>query len=649
MPAFLRMMEKDQRLPGVLYPPLGLFWDRRKRMLICPFCQFENVDSLQGCQQCGESLPTWFALCLPHNTLQEPLSVGPFLDPGQRYRLSKSATVLRPARATAIRVVDCQPEQASPLQDLRSAWLENPRLEPQSFPLAQATPSQAFPYLALQAELFPAVPELHDTFRETDYTALLIEDRTAWPTLIARWQQAGQDDALQQIQWLFEIALLWEGLLPWQMEASLLNIDRLVISDNDVLCLTYLGPNAAQCPVPLKRLGESWQKLAANVDGFPEGLNDIVFALTTGRLETINALKDALANLAEQWAAVASAPLSSPVAPEDAPPNPAGSSSVPATDLLDAKQTSASGLAQAQGIADKPQFKADEKADPPDLPTMVLPMKLVQVDEVGLSHVGMQRNHNEDYFFARTHTLRVNTVSGATLSCKGLYIVCDGMGGHAAGEVASQLAVQALVEYFDQHWLQALPDQHTLTDAVHRANQVIYDINQSNATSGLGRMGTTLVMLLVQDLSAAVVHVGDSRLYSFCKRLGLRQLTSDHEVGQREINRGIEPDIAYARPDAYQLTQALGPRHQEDVKPAIAYHDIAEDTLFLLCSDGLSDKDLLDRYETTHIAPLLSSKTNLENGLAELIDLANEENGHDNITAVLTRLKLRPDMRNLPR
>ena len=126
-------------------------------------------------------------------------------------------------------------------------------------------------------------------------------------------------------------------------------------------------------------------------------------------------------------------------------------------------------------------------------------------------------------------------------------------------------------------------------------------------------------------------------------------MTLDHEVGQREINWGIEPSLAYARPDAYQLTQALGPRHQNDIKPSISYHDIAEDTLFLLCSDGLSDNDFLEHHETSHIAPMLSSKSNLEARLADLIDLANEHNGHDNITAIVTRLKLKPDMKNLPR
>jgi protein phosphatase len=279
-----------------------------------------------------------------------------------------------------------------------------------------------------------------------------------------------------------------------------------------------------------------------------------------------------------------------------------------------------------------------------EAPTMVLPMKLATLDDAGKSHVGQQRHHNEDWFFTQTQLHKVSGPKGAVLRSKGLYVLCDGMGGHASGEVASQMAVNTLRDYLAEHWSDHLPDQETLSEAVLKANQVIFDINQSKATSGIGRMGTTLVMALVHNLDIAVVHVGDSRLYSYSKRLGLRQLTLDHEVGQREINRGVEPALAYARPDAYQLTQALGPRGREDLFPSIAYHEITEDTLLVLCSDGLSDNDLLERHVDSHIADLLSSKANLDHGVAQLLDLANEKNGHDNITAIVIRIKLQPDM-----
>ena len=159
-------------------------------------------------------------------------------------------------------------------------------------------------------------------------------------------------------------------------------------------------------------------------------------------------------------------------------------------------------------------------------------------------------------------------------------------------------------------------------------------------------MGTTLVMLLLQDTHAMVAHVGDSRLYRFSRRLGLQQLTTDHEVGQREIQRGVEADIAYGRPDAYQLTQALGPRDDGFVVPDIEYLELSEDTLLLLCSDGLSDNDLLETHCQSHVQSLLDPNRSLDEGINALIDLGNQHNGHDNITAIAIRVKVRPKTDN---
>ena len=120
-------------------------------------------------------------------------------------------------------------------------------------------------------------------------------------------------------------------------------------------------------------------------------------------------------------------------------------------------------------------------------------------------------------------------------------------------------------------------------------------------------------------------------------------MTLDHEVGQRDINRGVEPEIAYNRPDAYQLTQALGPRESNYVRPEIQFMEITEDCLLLLCSDGLSDNWLVEQNWEEYLEPLISSSANLQNGLFKLIEFANEHNGHDNITAILVRIKLKPD------
>jgi protein phosphatase len=142
-----------------------------------------------------------------------------------------------------------------------------------------------------------------------------------------------------------------------------------------------------------------------------------------------------------------------------------------------------------------------------------------------------------------------------------------------------------------------------------------------------------------------MAHVGDSRIYRFTRSGGLEQVTVDHEVGQREIKRGVDPQKAYSRPDAYQLTQALGPRDEDYVRPEVQFLDLDEDTLLILASDGLTDNNVLERYWESHVAPLLELQGNLEEGVERLIALANEENGHDNITVIAIAAKVQPRRR----
>lgn len=273
---------------------------------------------------------------------------------------------------------------------------------------------------------------------------------------------------------------------------------------------------------------------------------------------------------------------------------------------------------------------------------------LISWEYAAYTDTGRQRNHNEDYFAIDSKVHKQELPEGAILTKTGLYILCDGMGGHAGGDVASKLAVNTIRKYFQETWTSGeLPNQESIKEAVYLANQAIYDLNQQQARSGMGRMGTTLVMLLLEDHQAAIAHVGDSRLYCLTHREGLVQLTIDHEVGQREISRGVEPTIAYGRADAYQLTQALGPRDQDYLHPDVSFLDIHEDMLLLLVSDGLSDNECLENHWQTHLQPLLSYDSDLEMGIQDLIELGNEYNGHDNITAILIRVKVSPSQAGL--
>ena len=623
-------------------------------MLTCPFCEFENPDSQRSCEQCGQPLQRWRVIDISGRTTaiaHDELSIDGYLDCDRRYRLIASPTPLGTESPAPI-VIDCQPEADSPLHDIQAAWLETPTLDPSTHPLAVGVPPEAYPYLALQADYFPAIPELHHAWQTPQRTLLLIEDRTIWLPLSIGWTAI--DEPLQHIQWLFETTLLWQALAPWQGQATLLNPQRLTLNENSLLCLTQIDSDNRQSPLPLQALGQMWQTLLSRSQDLPLKVQTLVNDLAEGTVTDIDQVQNTLAEAAQDYTlpGVASGV---PQWLDDTNPE-LNDAEGGFTEDEEDEPTLAIARAAA---ADDCDLDADTGFDTQELtdddgtslieaPTMVLPMKLADLDDAGQSHVGQQRHHNEDWFFSQTQLHRVSGPQGSVLRAKGLYILCDGMGGHASGEVASQLAVRTLREYLSQHWNgDRLPNQAALAQAVVTANQTIFDINQSNATSGVGRMGTTLVMVLVHNLEIAVVHVGDSRLYSYSKRAGLRQLTLDHEVGQREINRGVEPALAYARPDAYQLTQALGPRSKEDLIPSISYHEITEDTLLVLCSDGLSDNDLLERHVDSHLASLLSSRANLVSGAAHLIDLANEKNGHDNITAILVRIKLQPDMTSM--
>jgi len=269
-------------------------------------------------------------------------------------------------------------------------------------------------------------------------------------------------------------------------------------------------------------------------------------------------------------------------------------------------------------------------------------MQLLSLDDAGYTDIGQQRDHNEDNFGIQVRLEKQEHPLGKTIQAKGLYILCDGMGGHAAGEVASSMAVETLKRYFQEKWQEQIPSPQMIREGIILANQVLYDVNQQKSSSGSGRMGTTLAMMVLQNTHVAIAHVGDSRVYRVTRKGGLEQLTTDHEVGQREIKRGVEPDIAYSRPDAYQLTQALGPRDTDFIKPDVQIFDINEDCLFILCSDGLSDNDLLEKNWESYLTPLLSSRANLNQGVNRLIEFANEHNGHDNITVLLVRVKVQP-------
>ncbi len=226
--------------------------------------------------------------------------------------------------------------------------------------------------------------------------------------------------------------------------------------------------------------------------------------------------------------------------------------------------------------------------------------------------VGLVRSNNQDQF----------------LVSPGLYAVADGMGGHAAGEVASSTAIKALQAAF------AASGEHSaeaLESAAKAANRAVWE--QARTNRGMLGMGTTLVALAVVEHgdgtnALAVAHIGDSRLY-LLREEALQQLTVDHSLVQELVDDGrISPAQAAVHPQRHVLTRALGvePTVQVDLIDVTPRHG----DRYLLCSDGLP-REATDEQ----VAAVLTRFTDPSEAAKELVTLANDRGGSDNITAVV--------------
>lgn len=662
-------------------------------MLICPQCKFENPNSNKFCQSCGTSLthkvcPECSTDDVPVNALRchncgtecgtvfwaiiakettakalgvekdegdvkvegdegaifssSPLSasseitLGSYLDSQERYQLLDPLPAqTETANITDVggRVLDCQPYQISPIEAILTSQqsdLLTPSVE------ANGIPHLAKLYIALQCQGQPGIPPIHDAWQEGDIQVVIIEDRSHWQPLLDLWQEE-TTSSFKILHCCYKMTQLWALLEPVGCRQSLLDLSNLRLDEDQTLALQRLYVESSNSepvtesledaeaqisgipeqPLTIQALGRVWQALFRQSQRTQFGpVVQMLGDLEVGKIQTIAQLRSRLEEISLELEELKTATL---------PP-------------IKEKNTAVSIIPQS----DEPE---DIISKTDDMPTVVLAMQLSSLEDAGRTDVGRQRHHNEDYFGIETKIHKLELPKSRVLQGHGLYILCDGMGGHAGGEIASELGVNTLRQYFQEHWItNQLPTEDSIREALFLANEAIYKLNQQDARSGVGRMGTTLVMLLIQDTQAAVAHVGDSRLYRLTRKRGLEQVTVDHEVGQREITRGLEASIAYARPDAYQLTQALGPRDENSINPDVGFFEINEDTLLLLASDGLSDNDLIETHWQTHLEPLLSSGANLERGVTDLIELANQHNGHDNITGILVRAKVRPNL-----
>ena len=260
--------------------------------------------------------------------------------------------------------------------------------------------------------------------------------------------------------------------------------------------------------------------------------------------------------------------------------------------------------------------------------------------------IGPQREHNEDACYPSPEKkVRVNSDNYS------LVIVCDGVGGQEGGEVASRLGIESIAKEesrLGSNTNISLIEQ--LRKIIDQANSAIIERNNLENRERLERMGTTLVMSLLHNQELYVAHVGDSRAYRISKE-SCHQLMVDDDQASREVRLGylLHGDaVKYANAGA--LIQALGITDTHSLHPTVQKLIIDQDCVYLLCTDGLSDRDRVEQYWRNSITPLLRGKKDIAAVGKRLIKIANQENGHDNVTVALIhcRILLKDDAELMP-
>lgn len=249
----------------------------------------------------------------------------------------------------------------------------------------------------------------------------------------------------------------------------------------------------------------------------------------------------------------------------------------------------------------------------------------------GLTDVGKQRDHNEDALLVDEDL--------------DVYLVCDGVGGHAAGEVASQMTIEAVQRVLREGKAQLLayaenPRQRTrdpvialLESAINTACREVWKAAQEDPTKR--GMASTIVLMAVFGSNVIIAHVGDSRIY-LCRKGQVHQITDDHSLISDQIRVGVlAADQAGSVPWKNVITRVVG--FQESVQVDTLPFEVMPGDTFLLCSDGLGDYlhdgvEFLEACRHPHVEEIAD----------ELVRLANDSGGKDNITAVVIRFEGEP-------
>jgi protein phosphatase len=517
-------------------------------------------------------------------------------DPVNTYGNRLCANCFTPLVYRYVWAVDTKKNNLQPGQKIASRyevispqiWLDTQPIKIPDTP--ENLPKKVIPYLRLHQHRLhiPHVYGFARTQQSEDNILLLenvpINDKgSVYPAITDVWDAT----AVRQVYWLWQILELWQPLSELGVAGSLLVPENLRVQGWCVRLLELIENTNAPS---LQQLGECWRPIVAiSNTKINNSLKKIVEQMCSGvvDLETIQTRLNQLL-----LSAAAELPLTLKVA----------------------------------GITDK----------------------------------GIQLPRNEDNCFPASGDSKEDSLLPR------VSIVCDGIGGHEGGEVASNLTVQsvklqikALLAEVAQQTEIVSPEllKQQIEASLRVVNNLICNANDRQKRQKRERMATTLVMAVQIPQSVQttgnwrsenacelyLASVGDSRAY-WITRDYCQLLTVDDDVATREalVCRSLYRK-ALMRPDATALTQALGTKEGEFLHPLLRRFILEEDGILLLCSDGLSDNNLVEHYWRDYALPVLTGEVSPQEAAASWIKLANQKNGHDNISVVITHCRVIPD------
>jgi protein phosphatase len=387
------------------------------------------------------------------------------------------------------------------------------------------------------------------------------------PDIETGWKSAG---SMRQLNWLWQIARLWQPFLDEGCASTLLDPTLLRVDQGIIKTLELSIDTAAPQLTDLGYLWQKWLKTARI--GAAQSLEKICQGLISGEIKK-----------ADQLVAI---------------------------------------LDQNLSACSQRQF--------------------LECDYLTLSHTGPSRGQNEDACYPLGGgELQYRTGYDLTLA-----IVCDGVGGHQGGEVASNLAIETIRNRLEN--VLTKPENRNpestisqIATSVCVANDQISLRNDSESRQERQRMGTTMALTIIQGHEAYVANVGDSRVYRIT-RSGCQQVTLDDDLATREVRLGYALyREAVATSGSGSLFQALGMTSSTSLHPTVHRMVLDEECIFLLCSDGLSDHGRVEQFWQQDVLPVLEGKIDLATAANRLITTANTRNGHDNVTVGLIHCRVK--------